>query len=78
MNIEAPLHRVQANSSKERYSAPFFYNPEYRADVYPLLNNDTYSLYDKVNWGEFRAKRFAGDFADVGEEVQISHYLTDH
>ena len=77
--IEAPLHRVQANSTKERYSAPFFYNPEYRADVYPLLDNDTSaSLYKTVNWGDFRAQRFAGDFADLGEEVQISNYLVDN
>lgn len=34
--------------------------------------------YRSVNWGEFRLKRFAGDFADQGtEEVQISHYLLD-
>lgn len=31
--------------------------------------------YRTVNWGEFRLKRFAGDYADQGtEEVQISHY----
>lgn len=34
--------------------------------------------YRPVNWGEFRLKRFAGDYADQGtEEVQISHYLLD-
>lgn len=27
-----------------------------------------------VNWGEFRSKRFQGDYADVGEEVQIEYY----
>ena len=32
------------------------------------------ALYRTVNWGKFRGLRFAGDFADVGEEVQISHY----
>lgn len=31
--------------------------------------------YNPVNWGEFRLKRFAGDFADVGTEVQITNYL---
>ena len=76
--VEAPLHRVQSNSSKERYSAPFFYNPGYKANVYPLQNaTSPRSLYHTVNWGEFRAKRFAGDFADLGEEIQISHYLID-
>lgn len=32
--------------------------------------------YKVINWGEFRMKRFAGDYADQGEEdVQISHFL---
>lgn len=32
--------------------------------------------YRPINWGEFRLKRFAGDYADQGtDEVQISHYL---
>ncbi len=84
---KAPLHRVQANSSFERYSAPFFYNPSYDTDVKPLLlkvegdfelssaSYEKEAKYNVLNWGEFRAKRFAGDYADVGEEVQISHYL---
>ncbi len=74
---KAPLHRVQANSSHERYSAPFFYNPAYKADVKPLVdkaNTEDKALYRVVNWGDFRSKRFAGDYADVGVEVQISHY----
>lgn len=32
--------------------------------------------YGVINWGEFRMKRFAGDYADQGEDdVQISHFL---
>jgi len=71
---KAPLHQVQAHATKERYSAPFFYNPAYKADILPLVGNKEESLYDKINWGEFRSKRFAGDYADIGEEVQISNY----
>jgi 2OG-Fe(II) oxygenase superfamily len=33
---KAPLHRVLANESHERYSAPFFYNPSYEVSVKPL------------------------------------------
>jgi hypothetical protein len=33
--------------------------------------------YRSVNWGEFRRRRFEGDFADVGKEVQISQYRYD-
>ena len=71
---KAPLHRVQANACHERYSAPFFYNPAYKADVKPLHVEEKDALYGVINWGDFRMKRFAGDYADVGEEVQISHY----
>ena len=72
---KAPLHQVQANSEKERYSAPFFYNPSYASDVEPLVKEKSEAVYNVLNWGEFRAKRFAGDYADVGEEVQIANYL---
>ena len=71
---KAPLHQVQANSSSNRYSAPFFYNPSYASNVSPLVQDEEEPKYTVVNWGEFRAKRFAGDYADLGEEVQISHY----
>lgn len=33
--------------------------------------------YRPVNWGEFRLQRFAGDYSNKGEEVQISHYRLD-
>jgi isopenicillin N synthase-like dioxygenase len=71
---KAPLHQVQANASTERYSAPFFYNPSYESNVFPLVQEGEETKYKTINWGEFRVKRFAGDYADLGEEVQISHY----
>lgn len=40
------------------------------------LSEQGKARYRPVNWGEFRLRRFAGDYADQGtEEVQISHYL---
>ena len=33
--------------------------------------------YRPLNWGEYRLQRFAGDYADKGVEVQISHFLVD-
>ena len=71
---KAPLHQVQANAEHERYSAPFFYNPAYKADVEPLGVSDKDKKFHTINWGDFRKKRFEGDYANVGEEVQISHY----
>lgn len=73
----AALHRVRASRGAERFSAPFFFNPAYGADYAPLpttVDRAHPPRYRPINWGEFRALRAAGDYADCGEEVQISHY----
>jgi len=73
----APLHRVLASAEAVRYSAPFFYNPDYRIDYAPLpgvVSKSAPARYRAINWGEFRAGRAAGDYADVGEEIQIEHF----
>jgi isopenicillin N synthase-like dioxygenase len=67
----APEHRVLASAEAERFSAPFFYNPAYATDCIPM---GTPARYDAVNWGRFRDRRAAGDYADVGEEIQIAHF----
>ena len=69
---QAPLHRVLASSDTERYSAPYFLNPAYSCDCAPLTSDTP--KYGVVNWGEFRRGRADGDFADYGEEIQISQY----
>ena len=75
----AALHRVLANSDTPRYSAPFFFNPAYAANYAPLESvcQNQAPRYRAINWGEFRGLRAAGDYADYGEEVQISHYRTE-
>ncbi|KAF1319953.1 2og-fe alamin adenosyltransferase, partial [Globisporangium splendens] len=71
----APLHRVLANGTSERFSAPFFYNPSYDANVQPVIVDANESAkYRPLSWRHFRSQRFAGDYANVGEEIQISHY----
>ncbi|MFW6094409.1 MAG: isopenicillin N synthase family dioxygenase [Pseudomonadota bacterium] len=73
----APLHRVRASTTTARFSAPFFFNPGYEAHYQPLpatVDDDHPPRYRPINWGEFRARRAAGDYADQGEEIQISHY----
>jgi isopenicillin N synthase-like dioxygenase len=73
----APVHRVITSAEKARYSAPFFYNPSYETNYAPLpstVDPAHPQRYRTINWGEFRALRAAGDYADYGEEVQISHY----
>ena len=76
----APLHRVLASVKTKRYSAPFFFNPDYDLDYAPVdgvVSEAKPPLYRSINWGEFRAGRVAGDYSDYGEEIQISHYRLD-
>jgi isopenicillin N synthase-like dioxygenase len=73
----AALHRVVASVTNERFSAPFFFNPAYSACYAPLpstVDMNHPPRYRAIRWGEFRRRRSAGDYADLGEEVQISHY----
>jgi isopenicillin N synthase-like dioxygenase len=75
----AALHRVTASGAAERFSVPFFLNPAYSAVYEPLpttIDAAHPKRYRTINWGEFRARRVAGDYADLGDEVQISHYYT--
>ena len=71
----AALHRVLASEDAERFSAPFFLNTSYGTDALPVGVADEDALYLPVNWGDFRRRRFEGDFSDQGEEVQIAHFL---
>jgi isopenicillin N synthase-like dioxygenase len=73
----APLHRVVTPAGAERYSAPFFLNPAYRANYAPLdcaVDSAHPARYRSINWGEFREQRSLGDYADHGEEIQLKHY----
>ena len=75
----ASLHRVMANATAQRFSAPYFFNPAYNTDYAPLptmIDAQHVAVYQTINWGEFRSRRAAGDYADYGEEVQIGHYYT--
>jgi isopenicillin N synthase-like dioxygenase len=73
----AALHRGLVNPEVERYSAPFFFNPAYSAEYAPLPSTTDARhppRYRAINWGEFRARRAAGDYADCGPYAQISDY----
>ena len=59
----APLHRVTAHASRERFSAPFFFNPTYETDFAPLLGPPRYRA---INWGEYRAAFPSTPFAPSG------------
>lgn len=72
----APLHRVLANASQARISTPYFLNPDYAYSYAPLESalNKSAPRYRPINWGDFRSQRSQGDYADQGEEIQISNY----
>lgn len=73
----AALHRVLVSRDAERHSAPFFFNPAADAVYAPLPSTCDAAhppRYRPICWGEFRAARAAGDYADHGEEIQIAHY----
>lgn len=73
----AAIHRVQAMESRDRYSVPFFYNPNAGTRVTPLralVNASAPARYREIDWSEFRLRRTDGDYADYGPEVQISQY----
>jgi len=73
----AALHRGLANTERARYSVPFFFCPDHQTNYAPvpaMLADGEPPRYRTINWGEFRALRAAGDYADLGEEVQITHY----
>ena len=73
----AAPHRVLTNAACDRYSIPFFLNPSYETRYEPLpttVTSDRPAAYRRIGWREFRELRAAGDYADVGEEIQIHHY----
>lgn len=81
--FKAPEHRVQSSKDgHDRHSAAFFLNPNYDTIVAPRPCNakdaaDSFeSSYAPIRWGDFRIARFRGDYADVGEEIQIEKYKT--
>ena len=72
----AALHRVRPIRGKARYSLPYFMNPAYSTDCAPLPSTLEAEgpHYRAVNWGAYRQRRTDGDFADYGQEVQLSDY----
>jgi isopenicillin N synthase-like dioxygenase len=73
----AALHRGLVSADAERFSAPFFFNPAYTTQYEPLASTVDARhppRYRSIQWGEFRARRAAGDYAVQAEYHHISHY----
>ena len=74
---EAALHRGLVSVDAERFSAPFFFNPAYSTTYAPLpstVDAQHPPRYRPIQWGEFRARRAAGDYADGADYHSINHY----
>lgn len=74
---QAAIHRVLAMDAVDRYSIPFFYNPNARTKISPLpsvVSETDPAHYRTIDWSDFRSRRTDGDYADYGAEVQISQY----
>ncbi|KAF7126378.1 hypothetical protein RHSIM_Rhsim11G0169700 [Rhododendron simsii] len=57
---ESVEHRVKVNSEKERFSIPFFFNPDHNVMVEPLeelITEQGPVKYQAYNWGKFFATK---------------------
>jgi isopenicillin N synthase-like dioxygenase len=76
----SPVHRVLARTDRERFSAPFFFNPRYDTLCSPLAGREESGFtprFREVSWAHFRDQRSAGDFADYGSEIQVEDFLVE-
>ncbi|XP_071691770.1 protein LATERAL BRANCHING OXIDOREDUCTASE 1-like [Rutidosis leptorrhynchoides] len=75
---ESVEHRVMVNSSKERFSIPFFLSPSYYTVVEPLaelIDEQNLAKYKGYNWGKFFATRKRSNFQKLHvENIQIHHF----
>lgn len=73
----APLHRVVASRDRDRYSLPYFFNPDYAAHYAPLpeaVAPGDRPHYAPISWSHFRRERQHGDYGDYGAEIQVSDF----
>ncbi|XP_052191755.1 protein DMR6-LIKE OXYGENASE 2-like isoform X1 [Diospyros lotus] len=71
-------HRVIVNSEKERFSIPFFFNPDHSVMVEPLkelVTEQSPAKYRPYNWGKFHANRKLSNFKNLGvDNIQIDDF----
>ena len=72
----AGMHRVlPIESTRGRYSTPFFFQPRFDAWVEPWLKGGEAANYKGFSWQEFIRGRVADNFADYGvDDIQIKKY----
>ncbi|KAG5526520.1 hypothetical protein RHGRI_032709 [Rhododendron griersonianum] len=74
---ESVEHRVMANSEKERFSMPFFFNPDHNVMVEPLeelITEQDPAKYQAYNWRKFFAIKMRSNFKKLDvDNIQIHH-----
>lgn len=72
----AAVHRVLPMQGRDRYSTPFFLNPQPQAQLAPIVGlTDQPLRYRAFSWREYISHRINDNYADLGaEDTQISHY----
>ncbi|KAK2975760.1 hypothetical protein RJ640_006847 [Escallonia rubra] len=75
---ESLQHRAMANSDRERFSVPFFFNPALYVVVEPLeelTNEQTPAKYNALNWGKYYSSRKYGNFKNPDMDVlRLRHF----
>lgn len=75
---ESVEHRVMVNSEKERFSMPFFFNPDHNVMVEPLeelITEQNPAKYRAYSWGKFFTNRRLSNFKKLDvENIQIHHF----
>ncbi|XP_071691769.1 protein LATERAL BRANCHING OXIDOREDUCTASE 1-like [Rutidosis leptorrhynchoides] len=75
---ESVEHRVRVNSTRERFSIPFFVNPAHYTIVEPLgelIDEQNPAKYEGYNWGKFFVTRKHSNFKKLDvENIQIYHF----
>ncbi|XP_028776030.1 flavanone 3-dioxygenase 2-like [Neltuma alba] len=75
---ESVEHRVMVNSTKERFSIPYFLNPSRHTVVKPLeelTDEQNPAKYRPYKWGKFQLRRKLSNFMKLDtENIQIQHF----
>ena len=78
MGLSCPTSQ-SSDGDESQSVCTLFYNPGFAQIVRPAasLIQVEKPMYHPCSWGYFRAVRFAGDFTDIGVEIQISDFLCE-
>ena len=66
--LRSTKHRVMTNGDVERFSAAFFFEPNYEAVVAPVVRNaDEAPKYSAIKFGDYLLARYSETYADFSQ-----------